>query len=159
MPLERKAGEQEVLRESSHHQLTQEGGLHHGRGQWYREGEPHIPLRGSLLLIKRHWLLLSSTARHIIQHSSNRTFHTMRAPPSIRKLSQEHTVPQQTVSSLATSHIICATPHTHSRKNGFSVAHNLGGCIQHSFCRTSQLMCWENLSVQGTTLIHLRKGR
>lgn len=34
------------------------------RGQRYREGEPHIPLRGSLLLIKRHWSLLSSTARH-----------------------------------------------------------------------------------------------
>ena len=30
-----------------------------------------VPLRGSLLLIKRHWSLLLSTERHIIQQHSN----------------------------------------------------------------------------------------
>lgn len=66
MPLERKAREQEVLRESSHYSAHTGRRASSGQTVTAQGGGPHIPLRGSLLLIERHWSLLLSTARHNI---------------------------------------------------------------------------------------------
>lgn len=85
-----------------------------------------VPLRGSLLLIKRHWSLLLSTARHITQHHSNGTLHTEKAPPSHETHQiQEQVVPETPLPSLAPSYItLSLSPIPRLEQNRLLIAHN-----------------------------------
>ena len=83
-PLVRKAGTDMTRRERqlpwAHSREQDISTDSYGTKKWKA-----IPLRGSLLLIKRHWSLLLSTERHIIQQHSNQICGTVKASLSCRR--------------------------------------------------------------------------